>query len=415
MLAKIRPYAADIDIVAPPSKSYAHRLIIAAALGEKTVTVKNVGSSADVLATARCVEALGAKVGFSGKNVEITGIFASERIKTAVLNCGESGSTLRFLMPIAAALGISAKFTGEGRLLSRPNEILFSLLKTHGVDANGYEISGRLKSGDFVVDASVSSQYITGLMLALPLISGDSEIILKGKPVSENYIDITFDVLDLAGIKYEKSESAIKIFGNRRFDLPSEVTCEGDWSGAAFPLVIGAISGKAKVGGLNCNSAQGDKKIADILAQAGANLSYDGEKYTATKSEIRAFKADMENCPDLAPIACVLAAKAKGESEISGVLRLKIKESDRLKAVCDMLTVAGVKFSFDGEKFKISGGETLGGEFNGYSDHRIVMAATALAISSSGESEISCAEATAKSYPEFFEAIAGGNNVEVVR
>ena len=415
MIAKVSPFNSDISVVAPPSKSYAHRLMIASALGSGKTVIKNVGTSDDVSATANCLSALGAKVEISSGNAEIVGIFGAEKTNSAVLNCGESGSTLRFLMPITSALGVKAEFTGKGKLLSRPNEILFDLLKRHGVTSDGYKLEGKLTSGVFEVDASVSSQYITGLLFALPLLDGDSEIILSGEVVSADYINITFEVLKLSGIKYNLDGRKITVYGNQKYTMPKEVVSEGDWSGASFLLSLGVISGKAEVKGLNINSAQGDKKILEIVKSAGGKVEL-GESVITYKSDLKGFKVNLENCPDLAPITCVLASYAKGISEISGLKRLKIKESDRLKAISDMLKEAKVKYTATDEKIIIYGtGEVFGGKFDGYKDHRIVMSATVLGSSAKGLSEVTDAESVAKSYPDFFEDINGGNNVVLER
>ncbi|MBO4323491.1 MAG: 3-phosphoshikimate 1-carboxyvinyltransferase [Clostridia bacterium] len=410
MIAKVFPKSSEIVAAAPPSKSCAHRLMIAAALGHKKIRIKNVGSSADVLATAECLSSLGASVEMCGGDAVVTGVFKSGINKTATLDCKESGSTLRFLFPIASALGINAEFLGSGKLLERPNEILFDLLREHGAKVDGFKVKGKLKSGVFEVDASVSSQYITGLLFALPLLEEDSKIILKGKIVSSYYIDITFEVLKLAGIKFIRGEREITIFKNQVFSLPDEVVCEGDWSGAAFLLAAGVMTGKAEAEGLKLNSLQGDKKIADIIATAGGEIIF-GEKVTASRSELKGFKADLENAPDLAPITCVLAAAAKGTSEITGISRLKYKESDRIKAICDMLKTAGIKYELKEGGITIFGGEIKGGRFDGYKDHRIVMAAVILALAAKGSSEITNAESVKKSYPEFFEDIKGNGNV----
>ncbi len=411
MATTLFPFKANLDVTAPPSKSYAHRLMIAAALGEGEVEILNVGLSDDVKATAECLKNLGAGVSFEGENVKIKGIFGEKKgTKSAVLDCGESGSTLRFLFPIASALGIDAEFTGRGNLLNRPNTVLTEALKKHGVKVDGFSVSGKLESGVYEIDATVSSQYITGLLFALPLLNGDSKIILSGELVSSDYIDITLEILKLAGIRVDISGGEFTVYGGQHYRLPSKVTCEGDWSGAAFLFVLGAISGAASVSGLKLDSRQGDKRILDFLALSGAEIEISTDKITVKKSELKGFNAYLENCPDLAPIVCVLAAAAKGKSEITGLKRLRIKESDRLSAIADMLGAAGIRCEATGDAITIYGGEVSGADFNGYKDHRIVMAATVLSSIANGKSTVTDENAVNKSYTNFFRDIKGEKN-----
>ena len=411
MIAKVKPFNADISVVAPPSKSFAHRLMIASALGSGKTLIKGVGSSDDVLATARCLMAIGAKVEINGGNAEVEGIAGKALPKTAVLDCGESGSTLRFLTPIVSALGITAKFIGKGNLFKRPNEILTSLLNSHGVFSNGRESRGKLFGGVYEVDASVSSQYISGLLFALPLLNEKSKILLKGEIVSADYINITLEVLERAGVRIEKNGGEIVVYPSE-YKTEKELVCEGDWSGSAFLLSLGVTSGKAEVKGLNLNSRQGDERIIDIIKSAGGKIEEGENSVTAYKSELKGFEVNLENCPDLAPVVAVLSGKAKGESRIKGLKRLKIKESDRFSAICDFLKEAGVKFTAtDGEITVFGNGELKGGNFDGYGDHRIVMAETVLSASAVGSSVVSGAESVKKSYPEFFKDICGGQNV----
>ncbi len=408
MAKTLFPFSADIKVTAPPSKSYAHRLMIAAALGEGEIEIKNVGCSDDVKATANCLKQLGAEVNFSGKDVKIKGIFSkTDRVKSATLDCGESGSTLRFLFPIAAALGVDATFTGRGNLLNRPNEVLAKTLEKHGAKVEGFHVFGELESGIYEIDSTVSSQYITGLLFALPLLKGDSKIVLLGETVSANYIDITLEVLALAGIKIVREGSEFTVYGGQKYSLPKTVISEGDWSGAAFLLVLGGISGRVKVNGLNLSSKQGDKKILDILALFGAEITFSETEITVAKKNNNAFNAYLENCPDLAPIVCVLAAAANGKSEITGLRRLKIKESDRLKAIEDMLSAAKIKVEATDDAITVYGGKVKAADFNGYSDHRIVMSAAVLASIADGNSTVSGENAVNKSYTDFFKDLTG--------
>ena len=401
MKVKISPFSASGEIVAPPSKSVAHRLIISALLKKGKTLIKNVGSSADVLATLSCVKNLGANVIKTADGVLIEGV--TKPLKGAVLDCNESGSTLRFLMPVASALGADALFTGSERLMARPSDALISVLEMHGIKRDGNRLVGKLTSGKFEIDSSISSQYVTGLLLALPILDGDSQIVLKGETVSKDYIEITLSVLEKCGIEYKKSGYNIFIKGNQEYNLPDEIAVEGDWSGAAFPLVLGAINGCVTVAGLDTNSKQGDREILEIIKKAGAMVKVDGDKVTVSTSELVAFKQNFENIPDLAPICAVLASVANGESRFSGIERLKIKESDRVLTTLAILKVAGIFAKEENGEIVINGGKIQGGIYDGANDHRIVMSEAVISSVASGDSVIIGSGAIAKSYPEFFE------------
>lgn len=400
MKVSLKPFSPNGQIVAPPSKSVAHRLLICSALAKGKTEIKNVGSSADVIATCSCLNSLGAKVIFEGGNATVYGIERAN--KTPILDCNESGSTLRFLMPIACAFGVNSTFTGSQKLLSRPSKVLTDELARHGAYVDGWNFSGRLESGKFVIDASVSSQYVTGLLFALPLLNGDSQIVLQGEIVSKDYIEITLSALDKFSVKYEKLGNNIIIKGNQEFKSPKNLTVEGDWSGSAFPLVLGAIGGKVSVLGLDENSKQGDKEILNVLKKFGAKIQIDGDCVTVAKSETNAFCQDFENIPDLAPICAVLSACAKGESVFTGIQRLKIKESDRVQTTIKMLESAGVTAYEKDGKMIIVGSKIKGGIFDGANDHRIVMSSAVIASIANGESVILGSRAIDKSYPEFF-------------
>lgn len=400
------------EVKAVPSKSYAHRLLISAALSKTNSIIKNVGNSKDVLATVDCLNKLGAKITLSGGDAFVSGI---ESVPEKVILCaGESGSTLRFLLPIVAALNVNATFTGEGELLNRPNDALFEVLKKRGVEVSGYTLNGQLTYGRFEIDATISSQYITGLLFALPLLKGDSEIILKGKAVSSNYLDITLEILDLANVKIEKTESGYYVKGNQTYIMPDVVGCEGDWSSAAFMLVSGAFGKGVTVNGLNLNSLQGDKLVLEVLKNAGATVKCENGNVGVYGGKLKGFSVNLENAPDLAPILSVLAAGINDTSKISGISRLKIKESDRLSGILEMLKSGGVEAFSDGESITIKGGEIKSGNYLGNNDHRMVMSECILAGLSGGKSTVTDVEAVSKSYPNFFkdyEAIGGKFNV----
>ena len=414
MIARVQRSQYFGETVAVPSKSQAHRLLIAAALKKGRTVVRGVGNSDDVNATIRCLAALGAEVIRRGDDVTVRGI--EKAVKGGVLNAGESGSTLRFLLPVAAALNADCVFEGQGRLLQRPNQALCRALNDNGAQTDGVRVSGKLKGGDYVIDATVSSQYISGLLFALPLLDEDSRILFAGAPVSKNYIDMTVKVLSLAKIEVKRTENGFVIPGGQKFDLPEEVICEGDWSGAAFILTAGALGKMAKVKGLDIDSLQGDKRIADILRLSGAKVSAKEGTVEVVSDKKIPFEVDIEDIPDLAPVLAVLAATLPGESRLKSVRRLQLKESDRLAAIQEMLSNAGIESKREGDDLVISGGNPHSGRFDGKADHRMVMSSVLLAGISDGVSEVTDAEAVKKSYPNFFEdykKIGGQCHVEV--
>lgn len=412
MNVKITPTKLHGTIDAPPSKSYAHRLIISAFLSKKSVRINNVGYSDDINATVNALNTLGGNITIC-ENYAIVNPprLITEKVK---VDCGESGSTLRFLMPIAAALGINAEFTGHGRLLERPIGDLLDALKSHGVSVCGYTVSGKLTSGEYVINAGVSSQYITGLLFALSILDGDSSLILQGNAVSRGYIDITVDVLKLFGVQIQKNETGYFIKGNQTFNAPSKIDVEGDYSGAAFVLSLGALGGEITVKGLNKNSLQGDAKIIDALKRFGANVTENGGLFTVKSGKLNAIELDCDDIPDIVQIISVVASYANGTTVLKNVDRLRIKESDRVEAVIKTLKTAGITAWYNCGNLYINGGKPTGGVFDGGKDHRTVMSAAVLSAYADGKSTIIGAEASKKSYPAFFDDLKSlGGNIDV--
>ncbi len=411
----ITPKTLSGEIIAPPSKSYAHRLMIATFLsGERTV-IRGVGESKDVDATLTALSSMGAVYQKSGGDVIISKENVSGR---RVVYCRESGSTLRFLLPIVASLGINAEFTGEKRLMERPLGDLVNTLNAMGADIRGREVFGKLRSGEYKINAGISSQYITGLLFALPLLDGDSTLVLEGETVSKGYIDITLDVLELFSVKVEKTENGYFIKGNQKYTLPSEeIKVEGDYSGSAFMLSAGAIGKSVTVKGLK-ESRQGDSAIVDVLKLFGAKVTVLKDSVKVEGGKLQAIDHDCEDIPDLVQIISVVASYAEGETVLRNVDRLRIKESDRIEAVLRSLNASGIKAKYEGGNLYITGGKPKGGTFEGGNDHRTVMSCAVLASRAQGESVILGAEAITKSYPAFFEdyrALGGIADVKVAR
>lgn len=410
----ISKFSAKGSVVAPPSKSLAHRLLIAAALKNGRAVVKNIGYSADVTRTCDCLTALGAKITIENGNAEVCGIknsaakdFSGE--KDFILNAGESGSTLRFLMPVVAALGIRAEFICDDGLLRRPVDEIINVLSAHGEKiektSRGYVLSGKIHSGKYVIDCSVSSQFASGLAFALPLLNGESTLEITGKPSSESYFDMTLSVLEQRGIKFKKAGYKSIIFNKSDYSLPNETVIPGDFSSAALMLAFGALGGDVTVSGLSgsCSGGQGDEKIVDLLRRFGAGITVGNDFIRVTHKAINPIEADFSDTPDLAPVVCALAAFARGKSTFRGVERLKYKECDRLFAIIDMLKKAGIKTEYTGGVLTVFGGEPKGGAtFEGFGDHRMVMASAVLASGIEPTSVIKNTECVSKSYPDFF-------------
>ena len=385
------------EINSIPSKSFVHRILICDFLSGREIRDEFNGfSSKDILATANCLKAL--------------------RKGEKELNCFESGSTLRFLLPLSASIGGEFKFFGQGKLMERPNEELFAVLGQKGVEiekGNGFiKLKGKLIAGEYKIRGDISSQYITGLMFALSNLDGDSKIILTTPLSSKPYVDITLQVLSAYGVNIETTEYGFFIKGGQKIN--GNLEPEGDWSNMATFLVLGAIAGDISVKGLNLNSVQGDKAILSVLKSAGAKIEQNQNEIRVKKSELKGFTFNADACPDLVPVLSVLGAVAKGKTEIFGIERLKIKESDRILSTLSMLKAFKVKAESDGKSITIYGGQVKGGEINSFNDHRIVMASAILGALCQDESLIFNASAVEKSYPTFFKDYisVGGKAVE---
>lgn len=391
---KINPSVLRGNLSIPASKSCAHRAVICAALADGVSTLSGITMSKDIEATISSMTALGASFEINGDIVTVKGISGGID-GTAEIDCNESGSTLRFIMPVAAALGVKSIFIGKGRLPLRPIDIYKRELKNHGItfhtEEMPYEISGVLTGGKYEIEGNVSSQFITGLLFALPLAKEDSEIIMTSHLESRPYVDITIDILRRYGIEISETENSFLIKGNQKY-TPYDEHIEGDYSQAAFFFVANALGSDVNILNLKEDSVQGDKAITDIIADTLKNGSVTG------------YKADCSDIPDLVPILSVLGAYGNMPSTIYNAERLRIKESDRLAACADMLNNLGgnVTVTSDGLEILPTNGLN-GGTIDSYGDHRIVMAAAIAALNCKGDVIIKGAEAAEKSYPTFFE------------
>ena len=412
------PFTPKGEVTVPPSKSDVHRAIICAALSKGKCTLSPVALSNDIKATIGCIKALGAKAEIQGNTLTVDGTDLFSK-KEALLDCGESGSTLRFFIPLAALGGVNAKFVGHGLLPQRPIGVFTEALPKAGVECKTegglpLEISGRLQSGKFEVPGNVSSQFITGLLFALPLLEKDSDIVLTSPIQSLSYINMTIYTMSRFGVDIETTDCGWHIKGGQRYTPCSYVT-DGDWSHAAFFMVSGAVNGSVTVKGVKKNSVQGDKKIAELISKFGARVDWQKDYVTVESAPMKAITIDASQIPDLVPVLAVCASFAEGTTRIINAERLRIKECDRLKATAEMLNALGGKVRETADGLEITGVKSLkSGLVNGYNDHRIVMSAAACASKLEGEIECTYAMSINKSYPNFFEdyiSIGGKANV----
>lgn len=419
MNIRLKPCRFCGEVTAISSKSDAHRLLIASALSDIPTFIRCNARSADITATVNCLNSLGADIKFVDGGISVKPI--KEKRKSAVLDCNESGSTIRFLLPVAAALGTNTEFTGGGRLPERPLSPLREQMEAHGVvfspiNVFPVKINGEMISGEFTIKGNISSQFITGLLFALPLLNGNSIINVIPPVESRPYIDMTLNTLKKFGITVTEKSNSFFIPGGQKYASPGTVESEGDWSNSAFFLTAGAVSGRVTVTGLDVSSVQGDKQILTILKEMGAEITVEQGSITVKKGDLHGINIDARNIPDLVPIISVAAAAANdGETVITGAERLKIKESDRLTAVYESFKALGVDISkTDGGLVINKTGIVGGGAVSGYNDHRMVMALSVLSAVSSGDIILRGAEAVNKSYPNFFEdfsSLGGSYNV----
>ena len=402
MKAIIQPSPLCGEVNAPASKSVAHRALICAALSDKPTEVICSTTSADIDATAECLRRLGAKIERTA-----TGFFVepiADSTENAELNCCESGSTLRFMLPVAASLGKVVSLYGSGRLPERPIGELCNALCSHGCRTSGdtipLTVSGRLEAGDYIIDGSVSSQFISGLLLALPQTHAESTVTVVGEIQSRPYIEMTLNVLSDFGIRTEFAGNQIRIFENNGYVSPEKYTVEGDWSNGAFFICADAIDGNnVKCLNLTDKSIQGDKAVAEIAQKYGSDI-----------------RIDVGNIPDLVPVLAVTACFFKATTVFYNAARLKIKESDRLLSTKEMINNLGGRAETTDDTLTVYGtGKLNGGTVESFNDHRIVMAAAIAASRCKSETTINGCEAVNKSYPTFFEEFqALGGKVNLV-
>lgn len=419
MKAQLNPSTLKGTLPAIASKSFAHRLLMAAALADKPTTVNCPLRSEDILATARVLTSLGAEIRDLGDRFEVTPIASSERgIQTnALLDCGESGTTERFILPIVGALGHGGALTGHGRLPQRPLSPLYEVLVDHGLKLSPQgtfplTVEGQLTAGKYTMAGNVSSQFVGGLLFALSLTEGTSTLTLTETIESAPYIRMTLDVLRLFGVDVTVTPDnrVYTIVGQQTLKSPGDVVVEADWSNAAFWLAAGAIgTDPITLTGITSASSQGDRAVLDILRQFGAAVTEDqaARMITVAPKPLKAQTIDAAQIPDLVPILSIVAACAEGTTTFLNAGRLRIKESDRLETTAAMLRALGVTVKELPEGLLVTGQPIFTeGTVSGANDHRIVMSAAVAALRSEGPVTILGAQAVRKSYPHFFDDFA---------
>jgi len=405
----IHPGSLAGEVIIPPSKSMSHRAIICAGLSEGISTINNVGISEDIEATCEAMRSLGITVYKAASCLRIRGSAALE-LRNSRIDCRESGSTLRFIIPIAALTGKSVAFYGEGKLVERSLEPYFNIFEEQGIKYETdsgklpLQINGRLAPGEFRLPGNISSQFISGLMFALPLLEGDSQIKVTTELESKPYIDLTMKVLNEFSIYIDNYGYRTFLIKGKQKYKASDYTVPGDFSQAAFWLAAGALGSDVTCKGLDMGSMQGDKSVVDIIGEMGGKIAVESDTVRALPAVTKGTVIDASQCPDLVPILAVLGALSEGSTEIVNAKRLRLKESDRLKAISSELGKLGAIILEKQDGLVIEGRKSLcGGRVDSWNDHRIAMALAVAATRCEEPVVITNASSVNKSYPDFWE------------
>ena len=393
-------------VVTPPcSKSYAQRALAAALLADGETILRNLDFCDDTLSAIRVIETLGAEVErLDERTVKVRGGLAP---KSNTLNVGESGLATRMFTPIASLCDVPITIQGEGTLIYRPMNMMIEPLRKLGVevrDGGGrlpVEVCGPVRGGEIDVDGSVSSQFLTGLLMALPLAKEDTTIAVANA-VSKPYLDMTIDLASKFGVNIQHNDyEEFFVEGDQKYEA-ADLVIEGDWSAAAMLLVAGAIAGEITLTNVSMLSKQADVAICDALVRAGASVTSEPNSITVESRDLVAFEFNATQCPDLFPALAALAAAAEGESVIYGTHRLEHKESNRAETIAEEYKKLGIEVRLEGDAMYIKGGKIRSAEVESHHDHRIAMSLAVSALRSDGELLIRNAECVAKSFPDFF-------------
>lgn len=418
MQVTISPGKLSGRIDAVSSKSYLHRILLCAAMSDRSTRIRLNCRSRDVDATIRCIEAMGAKVEVWEDCLVVCPVDGTTNMDGfPVLDCGESGSTARFVLPMTAAVCGGGTLIGEGRLPERPFGAICTVMEENGCTFSSYQlpmtVTGPLTAGTYRIPANISSQYISALMMSLPLIEGDSEIVFTTEVESEGYLDITEAVMRDFGITLEPTGNGYKIKGKQRYRSPGELTAEGDWSNGAFWVAANALGCDLQVGNLKEDSLQRDRQIVLVAERLFQGIERWDVAAEATPTEIVINGADI---PDIIPISAVMACGRTGRTRFVNCGRLRLKESDRLESVKTLICALGGQAIVDKDDLIVDGcGQLKGGNIDSFKDHRIVMSAAIAATICTEPVTITNAQDVAKSYPEFFadyEELSKDNKME---
>lgn len=412
----IKPGKLSGDVIIPPSKSLSHRAIIAASLAKGKSIISNVLYSKDIKATIGAMRACGANITEYNNHLEIIGSDV-KRVED-VIDANESGSTIRFMIPIALAANEPITFTGKNHLCKRPLDTFFEIFDNQGIKYSRGEdylplrVNGGLKPGQFNIRGDISSQFITGLLYALPLLNGDSVINITTNLESKGYVDLTLDMLNRFGIVIENVDyKSFIIKGNQSYK-PANYTIEGDFSQSAFFLVADTLGADITLHAMNKDSHQGDKKIIQDVLDLGGKITFEDDKLKAYPVQTKGCVIDFAQSPDLGPALTVLASLSSGVTEFVNAARLRIKECDRITCMKDELTKLGAKIEENPDGMVITGVDKLtGGVVDSHNDHRVAMAIAMASLKATGDIKIINAECVSKSYPNFWEVFEsiGGN------
>ena len=408
MKAQIDPSQVRGRLEAPSSKSMTHRMAILGALAEGRTSIRRPLVCDDTLATLNAVNMLGAKI----KSSEDTWIVEGGSLKAPgeALYCGESGTTIRLMTAVCALADGCVTLTAGLSLSRRPMRPLLDALSSLGVDAHGeagyppITVCGKggICGGETMLPGHVSSQFVSALLLVAPMTRSTLTIRVTTPLQSWPYVKMTMDAMEFFGVKASASPGRDVFTAPTRKYTASKVNVEGDWSSASYLLAAGAVGGEVTVGNLDTGSSQADTAILDILSRMGAELTVKGDEVTCSRSQLKAVKTDFSDYPDLFPIVSALCTVAEGTSELTGLGRLRLKESDRVAAMAKGLTRMGADVAEDGGAVRIKGGRVRGAELNPYNDHRIAMSLGILALAAEGETTILDAGCVTKSYPGFW-------------
>ena len=400
----VKPGEISGKLPAPPSKSMSIRAVAGAALSRSDTLIRDISYCDDAAAAMNIAESLGAVIEINGSSILVRG---GIRETATEFKCRESGLCMRLFMPVAGLYDHNIKMLAKGTLKKRPVREIADQMHKMGcpiITEKNYppvEVPGKINAGDYEIDASNTSQFLSGLLYAMPLLDSDSMIVAQNLK-SMGYIDMTIDMLAEFGIEIKQRDSnEFHIAGKQKY-LADDITVEADWSSAAYMLSAAAINGELTIEGLSIFSHQPDKAVIQALSDAGAEVHVDEDFIKVKSNVLKAFEFDAAGSPDLIPALAALATSCNGRSVIRGATRLRGKESDRAKTITGELSKLGADIELTGDEIRITGRKLIGGTAESHNDHRIAMCLAIAAINSETDVVIRGAEAVSKSYPDFF-------------